>query len=219
MEDSAELRKSVDFNLGSEWFTRVWVFQEVVFSHNPWIQCGRARVRWDRFCNILTTTLRTGAKGAIDQYGKSAHSDNYQILSQMQEARAEHQNFKGWNDLEKDGSSMPYSRKGSSDSNMLELLQTRRSLGVTDPRGMMHAHVGFTADSYRIQVDYSKTCAEIYVDFAHCVTRFEGTCPILYHVSEGRPPKCGKRGWGEGVAFVVVPACHHGQEGLLGRFP
>jgi hypothetical protein len=122
VEDSAELRRSVDFNLGSEWFTRVWVFQEVVFSHNPWIQCGRAKVRWDRFCNILTTTLRTGAKGGIDQYGKSAHnSDNYQIHSQMQQARAKHQNLKGRNDLEKDGSSMPYSRKGGSDSNMLEL--------------------------------------------------------------------------------------------------
>jgi hypothetical protein len=27
-----------------KWFTRVWVFQEFVFSRNPWLQCGRTRI-------------------------------------------------------------------------------------------------------------------------------------------------------------------------------
>ncbi len=28
------------------WFTRVWVFQELVLSRDPWVQCGRISVRW-----------------------------------------------------------------------------------------------------------------------------------------------------------------------------
>jgi hypothetical protein len=29
------------------WFTRVWIYQELVLSKGPWIQCGRKRVRWN----------------------------------------------------------------------------------------------------------------------------------------------------------------------------
>jgi len=40
----------------SEWFTRVWIFQELVFSIDPWVQCGRARVKWEVFCAALRST-------------------------------------------------------------------------------------------------------------------------------------------------------------------
>lgn len=30
--------------LGSAWFTRVWVFQELVLSRDPWVQQGRSRM-------------------------------------------------------------------------------------------------------------------------------------------------------------------------------
>jgi hypothetical protein len=29
-----------------EWFARVWVFQELVFAPDPWVQWGRARAKW-----------------------------------------------------------------------------------------------------------------------------------------------------------------------------
>jgi hypothetical protein len=35
------------------WFTRVWIFQELVLSRDPWIQLGTSRLRWDDFCNCL----------------------------------------------------------------------------------------------------------------------------------------------------------------------
>lgn len=38
---------------GKEWFTRVWVFQELVFATNPWVRCGRTRVKWKTVCKIL----------------------------------------------------------------------------------------------------------------------------------------------------------------------
>jgi hypothetical protein len=33
-------RELLDSILDKKWFTRVWVFQELIFSINPWIQCG-----------------------------------------------------------------------------------------------------------------------------------------------------------------------------------
>jgi hypothetical protein len=39
--------------LKSTWFTRVWVFQELVLSRDPWVQCSTLRARWTNLCNIL----------------------------------------------------------------------------------------------------------------------------------------------------------------------
>ena len=35
------------------WFSRVWIFQELVLSRDPWVQCGNLRARWTDLCNIL----------------------------------------------------------------------------------------------------------------------------------------------------------------------
>ncbi|PMD16845.1 HET-domain-containing protein [Hyaloscypha hepaticicola] len=42
--------------LSRPWFTRVWIFQELVLSKDPWIQCGRKRIRSD----VLHGSLRKG---------------------------------------------------------------------------------------------------------------------------------------------------------------
>jgi hypothetical protein len=39
--------------LKSTWFTRVWVFQELVLSRDPWVQCSTLRARWTNLCSIL----------------------------------------------------------------------------------------------------------------------------------------------------------------------
>lgn len=35
------------------WFSRVWIFQELVLSRDPWVQCGNLRARWTDLCNLL----------------------------------------------------------------------------------------------------------------------------------------------------------------------
>jgi hypothetical protein len=42
----------------NSWFTRVWVFQELVFSSNPWVQCGMARAKWATMYNALEKGVR-----------------------------------------------------------------------------------------------------------------------------------------------------------------
>lgn len=39
--------------ISKEWFTRVWVFQELIFSQSPWLQCGRMRITWNLFLRVL----------------------------------------------------------------------------------------------------------------------------------------------------------------------
>ncbi|KAH8587775.1 hypothetical protein B0O99DRAFT_731908 [Bisporella sp. PMI_857] len=36
--------------LARPWFTRVWILQELFLSQDPWLQCGKSRVRWNVFC-------------------------------------------------------------------------------------------------------------------------------------------------------------------------
>jgi hypothetical protein len=43
------------------WFTRVWIFQELVLSRDPWIQLGTSRLRWDDFCNRFERLLENRA--------------------------------------------------------------------------------------------------------------------------------------------------------------
>ncbi|KFA76587.1 hypothetical protein S40288_09308 [Stachybotrys chartarum IBT 40288] len=35
------------------WFGRVWIFQELILSRDPWVQCGFVRIRWQELCNRL----------------------------------------------------------------------------------------------------------------------------------------------------------------------
>jgi hypothetical protein len=47
-----------------EWFARVWVFQELVFAPNPWVQWGRARSKW-------ATVLERGFSSYLNISGKT----------------------------------------------------------------------------------------------------------------------------------------------------
>lgn len=42
-----------DHLLSRPWFRRVWTFQELVASRDPWIQCGTKSSRWIDICNLL----------------------------------------------------------------------------------------------------------------------------------------------------------------------
>lgn len=45
------------------WFSRVWVFQELVLSDDPWVQIGSLRARWVDICSILLNTNATSLQG------------------------------------------------------------------------------------------------------------------------------------------------------------
>jgi hypothetical protein len=73
---------------------------------------------------------------------------------------------------------------------MAELLQERRGMGVSDPRDMIFAHVGFASDGQHesFTVDYSKTYVQVYEDFARYLANTHGLSALLACVGEGKSP-------------------------------
>jgi len=54
---------------------------------------------------------------------------------------------------------------------------------------MVYTHAGFAVDGHMITVDYSKTCAEIYVDFACSILNSEGLRALFHLFGGGTSPK------------------------------
>ena len=74
---------------------------------------------------------------------------------------------------------------------MFTLVGARRGLGVTDPRDMIFAHVGFASDGQHeeLAVDYSKAWTQIYKEAAGYFAKKHGLalvlgCAISYDISE-----------------------------------
>ena len=61
---------------------------------------------------------------------------------------------------------------------LLEIMASRAGLGVSDPRDMVYAHLGL-AKHARIQVDYTKTIAEVYHDLVMEAINAFGNLRIL----------------------------------------
>jgi hypothetical protein len=145
------------------WFTRVWVFQELVFSVNPWLQCGKTRVKWSSAYSALGGDPRSQLQSPQEQ--------KHKIFSDMQRA---------WESY----------RDSKERSSMVELLRARRGLGVSDSRDMVFAHVGFAADGQHedLKVDYSKTPMQVYADFARYIANKNGIAELLELVGDSKSP-------------------------------
>ncbi|KAK4458237.1 heterokaryon incompatibility protein 6, OR allele [Cladorrhinum samala] len=133
--------------LSRTWFRRVWIYQELILSKDPWVQCGGVRVRWTDLCMFLVgpPTWNNLSQRQLD--------DGLHLLGNMNYARS--------NGI-----------LGSAGT-LLSLLQQRRGLGATDPRDFVYAHLGLARDQDEvarfIQVDYNKSVAEVYGQVARYV--------------------------------------------------
>ena len=155
--------------LNKAWFNRVWVFQELLLSRDPWVQCGSNRVRWTDLCQLsrLASTpllhqkpIRGSVFGlhnpllpSLDSRGPRSSDAGY--LEDMDIARREFQNY--------------VIGHGEGNS-LLALLTLRRGLGVTDARDMIYAHLGIATDNLtgnnHLKVDYQKPFLEVFTDIA-----------------------------------------------------
>ncbi|CAG8978448.1 hypothetical protein HYALB_00013275 [Hymenoscyphus albidus] len=185
--------------LGKPWFRRIWVFQELVFSRDPWVQIGKQRERWDLFVGeimdhrgLIFAELVKYPKledSHAKEPGKSVQIHNnlagkitqgYNLISEMQQARKRHH------------------AKSGSKSTLLELVTARRGLGATDPRDLVWAHVGFASDGNdgAFQADYkNKSLAEAYNSFAGRQIELNGNYHLLRHVNESGKRLSGLASW------------------------
>ena len=155
--------------LARPWFTRVWILQELVLSQNAWLQCGKTRVKWNKFCGTVLASVSTSWK-----------FQSRAILKDMNESRIKFETARV-GDLEK-----PEKFPGSS---LLELLRSRRGCALSDPRDMVYAHLGLASFTTRksVPIDYDKTVVQVYEDIAYLYIEWAGLDTVLSLVDNVQP--------------------------------
>jgi hypothetical protein len=176
--------------VSKEWFHRIWVFQEFVFSREPWIQYGNFRWTWDfiygflrsqkpyvlRELPLLSPSYEGENDSGVSALRPKTYVTGYRSISEMERARVMYRNGERNDAL-----------------SIVSLLPARRGLGCTDPKDMLYAHLSFAAGEPHgsLVVDYSKSCAQIYEDFAYREMEYSSGVDILSHVGDqdylGRP--------------------------------
>lgn len=151
---------------GRSWFDRVWVFQELMLSRDPWIQCGSKRVRWHQ---LFRTAQRIRLPKSAPDFRASV------VYMGKERERISEERWKlllHCGHSENSGKQKKVSLE-TFEETCFDMLDTRRGLGVLDPRDMLYAHqscleIGFRVDDgvELLKVDYKKTCTEVYLDKA-----------------------------------------------------
>lgn len=103
------------------WFNRVWVFQELVLSRDPWIQCGTLRVRWERIYDCLKSRFK---------FQKLVNSSK--SFDQMHRVRMDYQ-----------GSLFSKTDRPG----LAQVVAARQGSGASDPHDMIYAFLGFASRS------------------------------------------------------------------------
>lgn len=136
------------------WFKRVWIFQELVLSRDPWVQCGRTRSRWTDICRLLLVNARP--QTCLSEFDKS----NFQLLEDMNNAFNRKQGY-----------------------TLAEALTARRGLGATDPRDFVYANLGVANDG-NMSVNYEETSLWIYVQAAKYMVDKLGIGKVMSYVDD-----------------------------------
>lgn len=166
------------------WFGRVWIFQELVVSRDPRIQYGSFRCTWDFFQRAA---------------GSDVPNTPGLTVSKMQEARSYYQTsqfvsqYPGTN-IEYAPSKPQNNSRGSSVTSLtplerfLNILISRRGFGVADARDIIFAHVGLVAN-IQVEVDYSRTTAEIYERFVQSHIESTNSLSIFRYIESMDMPR------------------------------
>lgn len=82
--------------LDREWFRRVWIFQELIRSRDPWVQVGQTRVRWDRLCQMIRDLDRSPLHErtkVLEDMNRSQSDKSSKSLFQLLQACERHGRF------------------------------------------------------------------------------------------------------------------------------
>ncbi|KAK8016348.1 HET-domain-containing protein [Apiospora rasikravindrae] len=65
------------------WFGRGWVFQELMLSRDPRIQCGRSHLRWDDVLDAVRPIVRLVESGSILDVLDTAHGNGVRVNREL----------------------------------------------------------------------------------------------------------------------------------------
>ncbi len=190
--------------LSRPWFRRVWVFQEVIVSKRPLVQCGWRKTTWDSFCKVILLRPRLN-----DRYGWSlSNKPLFQYVVDMFLARGAFLRENGlghllppWFDDVQD--------KIGKGSHILTTLSRARRLESSDSRDKIYAVLGVSSgielNNDRIAIDYNKTVEQLYTDFAQYLIYSTQSYDVLSYVGRRQFPSNPATRWKSWVADWRVP--------------
>ncbi|KAB5511652.1 heterokaryon incompatibility protein-domain-containing protein [Coniochaeta sp. 2T2.1] len=76
--------------LNRPWFGRVWIFQELTLSRDPWVQCGRSRTRWADLSSLLLYNTPANGDGKLkmlESMNRSRQGSNAGNMLSLLQAR------------------------------------------------------------------------------------------------------------------------------------
>ena len=143
----SEIQQAV---FAAPWFTRVWVFQELVLSRDPWVQCGLHRMRWADFCRVLGWEAVAGAM-------------RLRLSESLDSQKGSTNPFQRMSERTEEKFSAP----------LHAILEARRGAGATDPRDLVFANFGIASDRHifdkYIALDYTRSVGDVFNDVAHYI--------------------------------------------------
>ncbi|PVH72694.1 HET-domain-containing protein, partial [Cadophora sp. DSE1049] len=147
--------------LGRPWFTRVWVYQELVMSRDPWVQYGRARFPWSLQMEQSRSDFlgaKLTPKDTFDQHKSDAIMAGISRFHQLVAKRAGY-------------------------TKLLEILVSRKGFGASDPRDLVFSILGLSSQ-VDIQADYGITTPDLYQTVAWNFMDLHWSLEILSHVED-----------------------------------
>jgi hypothetical protein len=160
----------MDQVLSRLWFTRVWIYQELILSREVWVQCGRARILWEIMCTAFPE---------IKDYHESPNevisNDNpVMLLASMYHMRKE---FK------------MALLNGDKFPSLKDVLFARQGFNVSDTRDMVYGHLAVAGlhspeskTSWNISVDYTKSVSQVFIDAAAYIYTSSSSLNLLLGV-------------------------------------
>lgn len=135
------------------WFNRIWIFQELVLSGDPWIQCGGLRARWADFCTLVFSDAKA-QRGA---------STKIELLRNMNNTRAGRSGGSLFH--------MLMERRGLGATDPRDMVFAHMGIAVDQ-----------TQWGDAVLVDYRKSCAQVYEDVARYLLATIGPEKFFAHL-------------------------------------
>ncbi|KAL8852096.1 MAG: hypothetical protein Q9221_003026 [Calogaya cf. arnoldii] len=151
-DDSSQRRRGILAGLlNRPWFTRAWVYQEVVVAQKGIVLCGSLEMDMDIFINLLDGVCDLDFQEVAEAASIMHSSKGYKPMFAIREAR-----FESRNGL----SSTKKSRWLST------IWQAMGNLNATNPRDKVYAFLAFadSTDENRISPSYGKSVKSVYTE-------------------------------------------------------
>jgi len=152
------------------WWSRVWVIQEATCTNNTYVWCGNDKTDFIAVVAVANFLTQRIYQQALQQdFASSDVRHLYRVIA-LDELKAR--------------------RSQSGDgSNLLELLDSSRTCGATDPRDKIFALLALAIPLHRdaIHPNYSISSDEVYARFTKNFIEAEGALNILGHCQAALP--------------------------------